>query len=382
MSDVYAGSYGLDDTAPDVFNQVPAPGATGVAVNSNIDFDILDDAFGDGVDLSSIDVLVDGVPAVVGGVIQVGFTGSVSASGNGYHVTLNPDDDYGPLTLVPVQVDARDLADPANVMTTVTWSFTTGGVLVLGTPVLSAIALDSRVGLNWTIPAGMIVSEFFLRRSTDAAPTTIAEGTQVFQGASQFYLDLNVVNGTRYYYTVFAELPDASIFPYDQLASASALPRRVSSVTPLLPEYVPARGEFGRTVNPMPYGTTLEIWGDIVGRTRRQSDLIDTPPSRSVQAPAGGVVTRVDESPLSVGAEILSLVEITTDSGLALTLNGVFALSSVVQGRRVEAGQVIGRTTGDSVEFSIIKLPTGSFGRRSVRPLYFYLAVENREFER
>jgi hypothetical protein len=41
-------------------------------------------------------------------------------------------------------------------------------------------------------------------------------------------------------------------------------------------------------------------------------------------------------------------------------------------------GLGLGQAAGPSVEFEIVKLPVGRYGNRSVRPAYFYVAVEER----
>ncbi|MGD8718019.1 MAG: Ig-like domain-containing protein [Candidatus Zixiibacteriota bacterium] len=105
-----------DTAAPYCLNATPAPGATGVNVNTDIAVNLMDD--GSGVDRDSVRVSVT-VPgdAVV--------PGDLSFSGNflDFRLTFDPTSQLPGGTVVTVKVDGKDLFD--NAMPTYEWSFTT-----------------------------------------------------------------------------------------------------------------------------------------------------------------------------------------------------------------------------------------------------------------
>lgn len=125
MTDVFAGAEGLDSTAPQVQNQNPAPGAIDVALASNVYLEIVDDPAGTGVDLGSVDIVIEGVNAIIGGVVQAGFAATITPITDGYSFDINPDTDFLGSTVIDVQVDAADLNLTPNVMPTVNYSFST-----------------------------------------------------------------------------------------------------------------------------------------------------------------------------------------------------------------------------------------------------------------
>jgi len=119
-----------DDTnAPYVQNENPANNATGVAVASNIVFNVKDYKSnagvtpGLGVDTSSIQVTV-----TIGNGSPVVYTSSspefsISGIAANRTVTINPPSNFPENTLVTVSVNASDLHSPPNVMSTHTYSF-------------------------------------------------------------------------------------------------------------------------------------------------------------------------------------------------------------------------------------------------------------------
>jgi uncharacterized protein (DUF362 family) len=107
----------IEDIAPPYTSgHSPAPGANGVPVDTNIVVHVLDD--GDGVDISSIDMTVEGVPV----------TPVITGAPADYTITYDPPVDFDYLQVVDVTIDASDMADPANVMTQDAFSFTTAQV--------------------------------------------------------------------------------------------------------------------------------------------------------------------------------------------------------------------------------------------------------------
>lgn len=105
---------GVDETAPLVYNMVPADAATDVALNQSIFFAVSDGQ--SGVDVSTISVDVNGTPLT-----QLSTIGNTSA----YAVVAGPDSDFPASSTINVVVTVSDLAAPAN-EATMSWSFETG----------------------------------------------------------------------------------------------------------------------------------------------------------------------------------------------------------------------------------------------------------------
>jgi hypothetical protein len=63
---------------------------------------------------------------------------------------------------------------------------------------------DTTVLLTWTNPGDADLDVVELRRSTTAYPVDTTEGFLVYRGLAESYSDTAVVNGTTYYYSVFA----------------------------------------------------------------------------------------------------------------------------------------------------------------------------------
>ncbi len=120
-----------DDDAPYVDGRVPASGATGVAVNSNIVFHIKDYKNqagvtpGLGVDINSVTVAV--TPAGGSTITYDASDPEFSYTGTSadYTVTINPAANFDQNKVISVVINGQDLHSPANVMSAVSYSFTT-----------------------------------------------------------------------------------------------------------------------------------------------------------------------------------------------------------------------------------------------------------------
>ncbi len=58
--------------------------------------------------------------------------------------------------------------------------------------------------LNWTNPNDADFADVQIQRSTTGFPATPGQGTTIYTGTAQTYLDSGLVNGTTYFYTIFA----------------------------------------------------------------------------------------------------------------------------------------------------------------------------------
>jgi hypothetical protein len=102
-----------DIAAPVVTGQSPGPDEQNVLVDSNVVLHVQD--FGDGVDIASIQVKVNGVTV----------TPQITGAPSDYTVTYDPPSPFGYDSVVTVTVNVRDLHSPPNVMAEVAYSFKT-----------------------------------------------------------------------------------------------------------------------------------------------------------------------------------------------------------------------------------------------------------------
>lgn len=135
----------IDDQLPSISNLTPAPSAIDVSRNPVISFNITDMA--SGVQLNTLQLTVNGTPAVVNGVVQIAqFTGSVVSIPDGFSVSVTPIAPFAGLVLVNVNAQGEDLAGN---LTTVSWSFTTESSIVY---LMRAYYLAATDFVYWAAP--------------------------------------------------------------------------------------------------------------------------------------------------------------------------------------------------------------------------------------
>lgn len=111
-NEVYSFATISDPNAPLLSNFDPAPSDVEVPVDTNISFDITDAV--SGVDMTRLDVYVNGIPAVTDGIITTPFddtTAGITTITDGYTVTLDLFVDFGYNELQDVVIDGYDYAD-------------------------------------------------------------------------------------------------------------------------------------------------------------------------------------------------------------------------------------------------------------------------------
>lgn len=370
---VSSWSFGTGDTvSPVITDRLPVPGSTNVLVSSTFSFKILDEG-GSGIDLTSLDVtLTNDVfvsQALVNGLLQSGFTASIVPVSGGYQVTL---DVIGNMLFANNYVVDVYVQDVSGNSASSSWSFFTDPGIV-ETPVLTASGLSSSVACSWYVNPAMSVLYYQLRRSTSSFPATDADGQLVYQGPSRSFVDQAVINDVLYYYTVFVVRyldGDVPVYvPYDPRSSDDALPRLTPVSEKRDAEYVPDPGEFGDSVAlPWGHGRLSRVWGyPVGGGLRADHDVWVLTRGREVVAPVSGAVS-------DVGIHSLSL---DTASGIRVQIYGQILPSRSV-GDRVETGELVASALGGEAVLQISKLPTGAYGRRSIRPSYLYLRAERR----
>ncbi len=113
------------DTQPPTAGEFnPSQGATDVPIDTNISFNIYDNMVG--VDTTSVVVKIQGTPYT-----YLNSTFDIDDIANGYTITIDPINNFDYEEIVSVQIDAEDLAEPPNIMQTVSYSFQ---CLILNTP--------------------------------------------------------------------------------------------------------------------------------------------------------------------------------------------------------------------------------------------------------
>jgi len=96
----------------------------------------------------------------------------------------------------------------------------------------TALGGDEKIILTWENPDEQNFLQVRLLRNASFFPLNINDGAIVYEGSDVFYLDSNLTNGKKYYYTIFAEYPDKQ---YSSGAAAYAVPQGKIIVTPVEP---------------------------------------------------------------------------------------------------------------------------------------------------
>lgn len=122
MPNIFIGVIDIDDSPPVVDSFFPAPGATNIPENTSITFNVTD--IGGGVDLDSLDVSINSIPAISDGVFLTGFSGTITPISYGYTISITPDIVLAYNTQFTVAYYVQDLAVFFS-YTSGSWSFTT-----------------------------------------------------------------------------------------------------------------------------------------------------------------------------------------------------------------------------------------------------------------
>jgi len=358
--------------SPVIVDQDPGPGDTGVQTSSPVSFSVLE-VSGSGVNLSTLNVTLSDEstsrPAVVDGAAAPGFSLSTSPVAGGYRITISIDGGLLPFETYVATVSVFGFSGPqANE----SWSWDTEEGAT-DSPVLNAVGLDSRVDVSWFVSPGTRVSAFVLRKSTVSFPVSVTQGAEVYRGPLTRFADTAVVNGIRYFYSVFVLRKTVGgqdlYLEYSDKASDDAVPKRFQTTPGRIDEYIPAPGDFGVSPTmPWGHGVLVGVWGRAVsGGGRSEDDVWSLVADREVLSPCRGVVTEA-----SSGA-----VGISTPSGLVIRISGQIS-TAVTLGASLLPGELIARASGGDVSIRIHKPAGGGYGLRLVRPSYLYLVTERR----
>lgn len=372
MADVFAGEQQVDVFAPTLSSVSPVPGSSEAALDTTLSFRV-DDVGGNAVDISSLNVSVNGAAVVTDNVAVGDCSGLiVTPSDGGYDVSISLTTTFSLYESVSWSVSVSD--NQTNAATYQYQFQTTEGVIEA--PGLSATVYDGTVRLSWSVSAQSMVSLWQLRRSRyGVAPASPDDGELVYQGVDTSFVDSDVETGVVYAYSIFLIRRDDVYAPYDvDVSSAFASLRALAVTVPAAVggEYVPLPGEIGATVNPVPAARLVATWGSDVGDgSRRTSDVVATGHGALVVAAFDGVVSAVDDSAVT---PLAKAVAVRNASGVVVTVDPVRA--KVAVGDAVKRGRVIAATLGGQAQVSAHKETGG--GRVSMRPMYVYSSPESK----
>lgn len=145
-----------DLAAPVVSNRVPAPNSLELPLNTNVSFDVTDQALGAGISSADLYVTFNSTPIITAGVFQSGYSGTLTPFANGYSVFINPNSDFTVNDTINVQIIAQDQAlTPNVVIDTYTISVLTDNTapsLSNNTPVGIAVLINTPVTFDLTDP--------------------------------------------------------------------------------------------------------------------------------------------------------------------------------------------------------------------------------------
>lgn len=145
--------------APTLTSQVPTPNATNMVKQPTIAFTIADT--GTQVVLGSIEVTIDGISAVLAGVVQSSYSGSIVANGLGWDLALVPDAAFALGKTINVQVEAAE-AGPGTLNETYSFRVTSLEVTGVDVAVVRAdggtriAALGSFPGTDYRMALGPV----------------------------------------------------------------------------------------------------------------------------------------------------------------------------------------------------------------------------------
>ncbi len=142
-----------DNNAPALGSSSPSDGDTGVSKATDITLNLTDDVAG--IDISTLDVTIEGGAAITNGVCQAGYACTIPGDGTSATVVINPDTDFAFSQNVNITYEVDDLA---------------------GTPNTLSGTIDFDIGINGapTAPTGLYIND-----ASTGAQTGLATGATV-----------------------------------------------------------------------------------------------------------------------------------------------------------------------------------------------------------
>lgn len=93
----------------------------------------------------------------------------------------------------------------------------------------TAVASDKKIVLQWENPSDKNFDQVRMMRSENFYPLNINDGAIIYEGYDNYFIDTNLKNGRRYYYTIFVKDKDNN---YSSGALSSAVPNTSGTVSP------------------------------------------------------------------------------------------------------------------------------------------------------
>ncbi len=223
LSDVTVTAYfGFHDSSPpEVTDCYPPKNAQMVAVNTDLEFKVVDNAYG--VNLATLDVSVAGTKIVNNGQDQTGGLVTLNPVDKGYRIVYSPSADFSASTTVSVNVKSSDTAKNPNSMN-YTYEFTTGTSSIENQTTGTFIPSSARVivhdsGVTVTIPANALPDTtditIAVLDNPPALPDTInGVGLTFYLGPAGLQFDLPVTISLPVNSSI---LEDAGVFSINDL---------------------------------------------------------------------------------------------------------------------------------------------------------------------
>lgn len=104
---------------------------------------------------------------------------------------------------------------------------------------LKAAADDSKIILSWNNPEGRDFDHVLIARSEEFYPRSINEGVTVYSGTNESFVDTNLANGIKYFYSIFSFDSHGNV---SSGALVSAIPNKII-IPEIPPEKTPQKPE-------------------------------------------------------------------------------------------------------------------------------------------
>lgn len=242
----------IDDTQPPYTGEWdPEPGEIDVPIDTNINFNIYDNI--EGVDITSILVDVQGFQFTY---LNTSFTFQTIPNGYSIIINLANNFDYG--EIVNVQIDAADLSQPANVMSTYSYSFQCENDVLppyLGgydpIPGQQGVPIDTNIAFHvYDDDLGVDINS--LQVDVDGIQYSVANGNLSYSGTqSDYSISINPTENFDFsqFVTVEIDVADLSAPPNQLSGFSYTFQCIVDNETPYVTDIVPQAYSVDNPVN-------------------------------------------------------------------------------------------------------------------------------------
>jgi autotransporter-associated beta strand protein len=232
-------------------------------------------------------------------------------------------------------------------------------------PVLTAVAGNAQISLSWSAPSG--ATNYVLQRSTTSGgPYTTVVSTNIPN-----YLDTGLLNGTTYYYVVYAVGPNGtSQLSIEANATPAAAPAGswINTIT-TAPQGWNVNGNWGGNVYPNGVQAVATINSAISANQTINLNQAMTIGTLNIGSPSGaasfnvtgnGGTLTLDNTPGSALIMQLSTSKGDTISA-PMTVNGSLQVTNASANTLTVSGNISGATNGVTVNGSVILSGTNTY---------------------